>query len=105
MSSGDIGRSQLLEMERIVLIFLELFKNKRVIMNTEFAVMSSVCACGGNLAPGIKYAWFSVQELRDPFKTSASQLKKVEFRLRRHEKQSQLIDFMVPDGYSPCGTK
>jgi hypothetical protein len=41
-------------------------------MNAEFASMSWVCACGGNMAAAIKDARFSVRELRDPFKICLS---------------------------------
>jgi hypothetical protein len=75
----------------IVLPFLELSKNKRVIVNTEFALMSSMCACGGMMAAAIKCARFSVRELRDSFKTWLSQLNNVGFRVRRDEEQSDLI--------------
>jgi hypothetical protein len=44
---------------------LELSKNNRVIRNAGFALMSSVCARGGNMAAAIKYARFSAPELRD----------------------------------------
>jgi hypothetical protein len=54
----------------IVLPFFELSKNKRVIMNAELALMSSVYACGigGNMAAAKNCARFSVGELRDSFK-------------------------------------
>jgi hypothetical protein len=59
---AKLSKSQLHEMSMIVLSFFELSKNKRVIMNAEFAVMTSVCACGGKMAPALKYARFSVRE-------------------------------------------
>jgi hypothetical protein len=43
----------------IVLPFLELSKNKRVIPNAEFALMSSVCPSGGNMGAAVKSARFS----------------------------------------------
>jgi hypothetical protein len=53
----------------IVLLFFELSKHKRLRIHAEFAVMSSLRACRGNMAAAIKYARFSVQKLRDSFKT------------------------------------
>jgi hypothetical protein len=75
----------------IVLPFLELSKNKRVIPNAEFALMSSLCAGGGNMAAAVKYARFSLRELQDSFKTCLGQMKNVRFRVRMHEKQSYLF--------------
>jgi hypothetical protein len=71
----------------IVLSFLEFSKDERVIMSTEFAVMSLVCACGGDMAAATEHARFSVRETRDSFKICLNQLKNVRFRVRSHEKQ------------------